>query len=147
MKIFFKIISYFILILIIDFIGSNIFLKKTEFWEYKKLLNHYWRISSDVFHHGLMPNIDVIEPWGFSLEKRLITNSIGFRDFSTKEVSKIPEKKRLLLIGDSAIEGAGYDYEFTIGGLLQNHLSDNYEVLNSAVGSYSPGIYLSLIHI
>ena len=145
MKIFFKIISYFILILIIDFIGSNIFLKKTEFWEYKKLLNHYWRISSDVFHHGLMPNIDVIEPWGFSLEKRLITNSIGFRDFSTKEVSKIPEKKRLLLIGDSAIEGAGYDYEFTIGGLLQNHLSDNYEVLNSAVGSYSPGIYYKKI--
>ena len=122
-----------------------IFLKKTEFWEYKKLLNHYWRISSDVFHHGLMPNIDVIEPWGFSLEKRLITNSIGFRDFSTKEVSKIPEKKRLLLIGDSAIEGAGYDYEFTIGGLLQNHLSDNYEVLNSAVGSYSPGIYYKKI--
>ena len=79
MKIFFKIISYFILILIIDLIGSNIFLKKTEFWEYKKLLNHYWRTSSDVFHHGLMPNIDVIEPWGFSLEKRLITNSIGFR--------------------------------------------------------------------
>ena len=115
MKIVFKIISYFILILIIYFIGSNIFLKKTEFREYKKLLNHYWRISSDVFHHGLMPNIDVIEPWGFSLEKRLITNSIGFRDFSTKEVSKIPEKKRLLLIGDSAIEGAGYDYEFTIG--------------------------------
>ena len=63
MKIFFKIISYFILILIIDLIGSNIFLKKTEFWEYKKLLNHYWRISSDVFHHGLMPNIDVIEPF------------------------------------------------------------------------------------
>ena len=37
--------------------------------------------------------------------------------------------KRIILIGDSAIEGAGYDYEFTIGGLLQIHLEEDYEVL------------------
>ena len=63
-----------------------------------------------------------MEPWGFKLEKKLITNSLGFRDFTNKKIAKKGKKKRLLLIGDSAIEGAGYDYEFTLGGLLQNHL-------------------------
>ena len=141
-----KIISYLILLLIGDFTASNLFFKKKGFWEYERLLDHYWRVSSDIYHHGLMKNIDVIEPWGFSLKKRLITNSIGFRDFSIRKVSKVSEKKRLLLIGDSAIEGAGYDYEFTLGGLLQNHLSEEYEVLNSAVGSYSPGVYYKKIN-
>ena len=112
-----KIFIYFSLILMLDLILSNLFFKKKNFWNYDKLLDHYWRISSDVYHHGFMPNVNVIEPWGFSLKKKLITNSIGFRDFSIKKVSKIPTKKRLLLIGDSAIEGAGYDYEHTIGGL------------------------------
>jgi hypothetical protein len=50
-----------------------------------------------------------------------------------------------LLIGDSAVEGAGYDYEFTLGGLLQNHLINEYEVLNSAIASYSPSIYFKKI--
>ena len=36
---------------------------------------------------------------------------------------------------------AGYNYEFTIGGLIQNKLGEDFEVLNSAVASYSPGIY------
>ena len=75
----------------------------------------------------------------------MITNSIGFRDFSNREVKKIPSKKRLLLIGDSAIEGAGYDYEHTLGGLLQNNYKGTFEVLNSAVGSYSPSIYFKKI--
>ncbi len=136
-----KIFIYFFFILFFDFILSNLFFKKKDFWEYERLIDHYWRISSDIYHHDLMPNIDVIEPWGFSLQKRLITNSIGFRDFTKKKVSKTPNKKRLLLIGDSFIEGTGYDYEYTIGGMLQNHLKDKYEVLNSGVGSYSPSIY------
>lgn len=79
------------------------------------------------------------------MSKKLITNSLGFRDFTTKQIKKIPTKERLLLIGDSAIEGAGYDYEYTIGGMLQNYLADKYEVLNSAVGSYSPSIYYKKI--
>lgn len=80
-----------------------------------------------------------------NLKKKLITNSLGFRDFTNKKVSKKSKKKRLLLIGDSAIEGAGYDYEFTLGGLLQNHLINKYEVINSAISSYSPSIYFKKI--
>ncbi len=141
-----KIIIYLVIILSADLIGSNLIFKKKSFWEYKKLNNLYWRIPSTIYHHDLLPNIDVIEPWGFSMSKRLITNSLGFRDFTTKQIKKVPTKERLLLIGDSAIEGAGYDYKYTLGGMLQNHLGDKYEVLNSAVGSYSPSIYYKKIN-
>ena len=143
-----KIIKFFALLFIIsalDYSLSNLFFKSKSFWKYEKLTDFYWRIPSKEYHHDLLPNIDVIEPWGFSLSKNLITNSIGFRDFSNREVKKIPSKKRLLLIGDSAIEGAGYDYEHTLGGLLQNNYKGTFEVLNSAVGSYSPSIYFKKI--
>ena len=141
-----KILLFSIVILVLDFVLSSFLFKKMYFWKYEKLVDHYWRIPSNIYHHDLLPNIDVVEPWGFSLKKRLITNSLGFRDFENKNVSKHSKKKRLLLIGDSAIEGAGYDYEYTIGGLLQNNLKENYEVLNSAVGSYSPSIYYKKIN-
>mgnify|MGYP001166596811 FL=1 len=140
-----KLIILFSLSLIVDFLLSNLIFKKTKIWKYSKLIDQHWRIPSNIYHHAIKPNIDVIEPWGFSLEKRLITNSLGFRDFTNKKITKKSELKRLLLIGDSAIEGAGYDYEYTLGGLIQKNLKDNYEVLNSAVGSYSPSIYFKKI--
>jgi len=140
-----KILKIILAIFIFDFVASNLLFKKLSFWEYDKLTNQYWRIPSKIYHHDLLPNINVIEPWGFKLEKKLITNSLGFRDFTNKKIVKKGKKKRLLLIGDSAIEGAGYDYEFTLGGLLQNHLINEYEVLNSAIASYSPSIYFKKI--
>lgn len=136
-----KILLYILILLFADFIASNLLFNKKDFWEYKRLNNLYWRIPSNIYHHDILPNINVIEPWGFSMSKKLITNSLGFRDFTNKKITKKSELKRLLLIGDSAIEGAGYDYEYTLGGLLQKNLKNNYEVLNSAVGSYSPSIY------
>ena len=128
-----KIIKFFALLFIIsalDYSLSNLFFKSKSFWKYEKLTDFYWRIPSKEYHHDLLPNIDVLEPWGFSLSKKLITNSIGFRDFSNREVKKIPSKKRLLLIGDSAIEGAGYDYEHTLGGLLQNNYKGTFEAVS-----------------
>ena len=80
-----------------------------------------------------MPYINVVENWGDKLEKKIITNSLGFRDYENKLVEKIPVKERILLVGDSFIEGTGYDYEYTIGGLLQNKLGNKYEILNNAV--------------
>ena len=103
-------------------------------------------IKHDIYHHDLMPNIDVVENWGGNLEKRIITNSLGFRDYQNKLVKRNSTKERILLIGDSFIEGTGYDYEYTIGGLLQNKLGKKYEILNSAVGSYSPSIYYKKIN-
>ena len=55
----------------------------------------------------------------------------------------LPEGSKIMDIGigDSFIEGSGYDYEYTFAGLLANELGSNYEILNSAVESYSPSIY------
>ena len=56
----------------------------------------------------------------------------------------IPKKQRLLLIGDSAIEGAGYDYEHTIGGLLQNyHMQKRIKFSSSVWYDWSPHVSTS----
>jgi len=141
-----KIFISLIIIFLIDFVSSNLYFKKKDFWHYDGFIDHYWRISSKIYHHDLLPNINVIEPWGRTFKKKLITNSLGFRDFTNRIISKKSNKKRVLLIGDSAIEGAGYDYQFTLGGSLQKHLEKNHEVLNSAVGSYSPSIYYAKVN-
>ena len=143
MKNFFKIV---IIILLFDFSISVLVLKKTGFWDHKNWDYKYWRIESNIYHHDLMPNISVFENWGGNLEKKIITNSLGFRDYENKLIKKKSPKERVLLIGDSFVEGAGYDYEDTIGGLLQNKLGHKYQVLNSAVASYSPSIYYKKIN-
>ena len=71
-KIIFILLSY----LIIDFSISNILFKKTNFWEYEDYVPKYWRISSQIYHHDLMPNIDVTEQWGGKFKKRLIDQFI-----------------------------------------------------------------------
>ena len=92
-------------LLLAVFISSSLIFKKMGFWHDDKLVDHYWRIPLNIYHHDLKANINVIEPWGFNL-KKLITNSLDLEILPTK-VSKFSNKKRLLLIGDSAIEGAG----------------------------------------
>ena len=138
MKEYLKIIF---IIFITDLLMTNFFLKKTEFWENDKWKKKYYRIKSDIYHHDLMPNVEVYETWGGKLKRKIVTNSLGFRDIVKNKVLKNSDKTRVLLIGDSFIEGSGYDYEFTFAGLLSNKLGENYEVLNSAVESYSPSIY------
>ena len=138
MKEFLKI---FLIVLILDSILTGLFLKNTSFWKNEKWEDKSHRIISKVYHHDLKPNVEVYETWGGKLKRKIITNSIGFRDSSKKEILKNTEKTRILLIGDSFIEGSGYDYEHTFAGLLENELGNNYEILNSAVESYSPSIY------
>ena len=135
-------LKYIIIFLLFDFIISSLFLKNTSYWKIIDWEDKYWRVPSKVYHHGILPNIDKYEKWGGQLSKRIITNSIGFIDKKNRTVLKSnPEKKRILLIGDSFIEGSGLNYKDTLAGLLDQHLGDKYEVLNSAVGSYSPSIY------
>ena len=138
MKEFLKI---FLIVLILDSILTGLFLKNRSFWKNEKWEDKSHRIISKVYHHDLKPNVEVYETWGGKLKRKIITNSIGFRDSSKKEILENTEKTRILLIGDSFIEGSGYDYEHTFAGLLENELGNNYEILNSAVESYSPSIY------
>ncbi len=136
-----KLSIFFFILLVTDFLTSSLIFKKSNFWNKEKFSKKYWRVLSPIYNHDLLPNIDVIEPWGGKYKKRLITNSLGFRDFSNKKVKKNGKKKRIILIGDSFVEGAAYDYEHTIGGLLQNFYKEDFEILNSGVSSYSPSVY------
>jgi len=140
-------IKLVIIIFLFDLIFSSVFLKNTTFWHNENWEKYWWRIPSKIYHHDLLPNIDQIEKWGGILENKIITNSIGFRDKEIRKVNKVnKEKKRILLIGDSFIEGAGVNYQDSFAGLLDKHLGNQFEILNSAVGSYSPSIYYKKIN-
>ena len=137
-----KILLILIIALSIDIILSNLVLKKTRYWENVAWEKKWWRVPSKIYHHDILPNTDQFEIWGGKIKQRLITNSIGFRDKEKRIVSKVnSEKKRILLIGDSFIEGSGLNYKDTLAGQLESQLGIKFEILNSAVGSYSPSIY------
>ena len=111
---FFKFTIIIFIILLIDYLFS-FFIKTKNFWT-EVYPDKYWRIPSYHYHHDLRANVDVVENWG-SYKYKLITNSLGFRDFETRNVVKInSEKKRILLIGDSMTESP-LDYSSSYSGL------------------------------
>lgn len=102
---------------------------------------HDFRTYHPYFHHSLLPLRQQTTAWGpISYEVR--TNSLGFRDFQTREVSLQSKKYRILLMGDSHTEGVGVAYKNSFAGILQQRLSGKgIEVLNAAAVSYSPKLY------
>ncbi len=137
-----KKIKFILILLIFDLTLSNLIFKNTRYWPNLNWEEKWWRVSSKDYHHKILPNVDQIEIWGGRIQKRMITNSIGFFDKENRKVFKTNKnQKRILLIGDSFIEGSGLPYEKTFAGLLASHLGSKYEILNSALGSYSPSIY------
>ena len=83
-----KKIKIVILFLIVDIIFTNIIFANTSFWKNPDWEKKWWRVSSPIFHHAILPNIDKIEKWGGNIEKRVITNSIGFFDKENRTVKK-----------------------------------------------------------
>jgi hypothetical protein len=102
------------------------------------------RAPSKIYHHGLRAMADTDLLWGRTTW-RLSTDSMGFRSSSKSLVSmKSDGRWRLLLIGDSFTEGIGLEYQDTFAGML-GAANPRIEVLNAAVTSYSPSIYLRKI--
>ncbi len=134
-----KVIIISLIILISDFVIVKL-IKKTEIWSNIDEKRSYWRVSSNIYHHGILPNINVDESWG-KRRYKLITNSLGFRDFKNKKINKQGDKKRLVLIGDSFIEGIGLNYKDSLSGKISKFLFNNTEVINMGVASYSPTNY------
>lgn len=123
-----------IFILFIFYIGIDIvmgcfFLKKNDI-----------RIQDPFFHHSLKPQIVTEAEWG-GKKYMLITNSMGFKDISKREVLKTSDLKRIMFVGDSFTEGLGYDFGSTFTGIISDSLKGKYEVLNAGVTSYSPVLY------
>lgn len=137
-KIIFWVIFFFITPIIwlsIDFLATKIFLKFED-------QNIYPRIQSNIFHHNLANNVNVIEENAGYGKTKLITNSIGFRDKKIRKINKEISNYRIVFIGDSYTEGFLLNYEESFVGLIDDKLKDyNIEVLNAAVVSYSPSIY------
>ena len=77
-----------LIVLTIDFLISSFFFKKTDIWNDDHWQDKYYRIKSDIYHHDLMPNIEVTENWGGKLKRKIITNSVGFRDSAQKKINK-----------------------------------------------------------
>jgi hypothetical protein len=101
------------------------------------------RIFDPVYDHGFAANFDGYDVWG-EARYRLITDSLGFKDSSTREVPLKSASRRILLIGDSFAEGIGQPFENTFAGLLAQEgakRSAKVEFLNAGVASYSPSIY------
>jgi hypothetical protein len=105
------------------------------------------RIYNPVYDHGFAANFDGFDVWG-EARYRLITDSLGFKDASTREVPLKSAARRILLIGDSFTEGIGQPFENTFAGLLAEAGAKQparVEFLNAGVASYSPTIYYAKI--
>jgi hypothetical protein len=105
------------------------------------------RVANQVYDHGLAANFDGYDVWG-EVRYRLITDSLGFKDASTRDVPLQPNTRRILLIGDSFAEAIGLPYERTFAGLLDQagqSRPDRIEFLDAGVASYSPSIYYKKI--
>ena len=99
------------------------------------------RIRSAVYHHDLEKRVQTVELWG-DRQYPYFTNSLGFRDASTRDVSLDARGRRILFIGDSLTEGVGIPFDDTFVGIVQRQLGrQGIDVLNAAVMSYSPTIY------
>ena len=101
------------------------------------------RVYDPIYDHGLAPKFDGYDIWG-EARYRLITDSLGFKDASTRDVPLTSDMRRVLIIGDSFAEAIGLPYERTFAGLLNEagqSRRDKVEFLDAGVASYSPSIY------
>jgi hypothetical protein len=101
------------------------------------------RVADAHYHHGFAPKFQGEEGWGRSKNK-LITNSLGLKDFAPREVALVPDGCRMVVIGDSFTEGVGLAFEDTFAGRLYaagQQRAKKIEVLNAGVSSYSPTLY------
>jgi lysophospholipase L1-like esterase len=97
-----------------------------------------FRSPHDYYHHGLLPKRSALSRWGDN-EYPVLTNSLGLRDSSLRDVPLRPDRRRILLIGDSFTEGIGMPYEETFAGLLQESMDA--DILDAGVVGYSPKLY------
>ena len=99
------------------------------------------RPAHPVFHHGLAPRAAFESQFG-STRTSYFTNSLGFRDGSTRDVPLRSDKYRVLLMGDSMTEGLGVPYEDSFAGKIGAAVGgQNIEILNGGLISYSGSLY------
>ena len=96
------------------------------------------RFYSKEFHHGFVPSTWGVEQYG-PFQAQYFINSMGMRDENIRNVSTKVQGKRILLMGDSYVDGVGLPFEKTVAGQLRPMISGA-EVLNGGVASYCPSL-------
>lgn len=104
------------------------------------------RTSDEALHHKFIPNSKCVSKtpeWNVTYE----INNLGLRDDKLE-----PEKAdtyRILVLGDSFVEGYGVESKDRFTDLLEKKLNDTYpfniEVINAGVSSYSPVLELEFL--
>ena len=126
-----------ITVFIIVFIALDILLGSL----YLPDVRHY-RKPHEYYHHGLVSNVsNVYSKWANQVYK-ISTNSLGFRDSISRNISNRSDSYRILLIGDSFTEAVGVDWNDSFAGILFNRSEKSgIEILNAGVIGYSPRLY------
>lgn len=127
------------LLLLFDFAYSNVTQRD------ERELNP--RKRNPIYGHDLAAKFDGYDVWGEE-RYRLITNSLGFKDATTRELPLQSDKRRILLIGDSFTEAIGMPFEKSFAGLLAMEAEKSpakIEFLNAGVSDYSPANYYKKI--
>ncbi|MEZ4698223.1 MAG: GDSL-type esterase/lipase family protein [Rhodothermales bacterium] len=108
-----------------------------------------YRRADAELHHTFLPDAYGSEVWG----RRIVnyrTNNLAFRDSTRRNVEPSVAAFRIVLVGDSFVEGIGVDYRNTVAGTLGEELkasssidpSTDFEILNAGVSGYSPKLEL-----
>jgi hypothetical protein len=122
------------LVVVIDGIAGAVFIPPST---------QSFRIPHAYYHHGLAPGVETVTTWN-GKSYAMVTDSLGFRDRTPRQVALRTGRPRTVLFGDSAIEGLGYPYDQTVAARMERHLQaggDDREVLNGAAVSCSPLVY------
>jgi len=126
------IILLLLIIIILDFLFGLIFVQENF---------QSFRIQKYYYHHGLRPNRKGYTRWSINIYP-MITNSLGFRDETTRKINLKPDKRRILFLGDSHTEGVDLPFDKTFTGILASKAKEkDTEILSAAVVSYSPKIH------
>ncbi len=104
--------------------------------------NRSFRIAHPYYHHGAAPEPDVADHLGPSVTTRCRPTRSASATRRPERSTRSRRVRRVVLLGDSMIEGLGLDFPDTAAGILAARgRSRGIEVLNAAAVSYSPRLY------
>jgi hypothetical protein len=130
-KILFFVVIYGIIFIFADILFALVLIPSVE------------GVHHPYYHHDMKTNRKMLAKWG-AAETWIYTNSLAFKDREIREVPLTSSNERILLMGDSFVEGVGYPFEKTFAGMFTEAMGKHdpkIEVWNAGCRSYSPKLY------
>jgi len=98
------------------------------------------RYPDPLFHNGLLPKSSGWQTAYFG-PYLIRTNSLGMRDAESRDVPLVAGKRRVMVMGDSSIEGLGLNWQDTAVGMLAESRHD-LDILNAGICGHTTSSYL-----